>query len=158
MKKSLHYIFFKWGSPVLFTALLRYNLHMMKYTPFRYTINKISFNKLVELCYHYKNLVLEHFLHSKILFILYHNQSALHPAPGSHLSAFCLYRFAYSEISHKWIYTITWFGFCVWLFLKFRILFLRFTHLMACYFTRLFLFIVDQLLDICIVSKWSYYN
>ena len=52
------------------------------------------------------------------------------------------------EISHKWIYTITMFVFCVWLsffffFFKFRILLLRFIHIMVCILLDCFLLLTN---------------
>lgn len=62
------------------------------------------------------------------------------PAPGNRQSTFCLHIFAYSDISHKWNYTI---GGLLWLVLSRNITFSRFICVVACIGTSFF-FIIKE--------------
>lgn len=62
------------------------------------------------------------------------------PAPGNRQSTFCLHIFAYSDISHKWNYTI---GGLLWLVLSRNVTFSRFICVVACIGTSFF-FIIKE--------------
>ena len=128
------FFFFK-----LFTflkKLLRYNLHIIKFSYFNSTIISC---KYIELCNHHHNPTLEHFHHpenipSAVLWSL----PFLSPAPSNH--TFC--SVSWIELCYISYGIIQYVVICIVQHLSLSIIFLRFIHVIA-YFSASSLFISD---------------